>query len=269
MLLLVTRPGDTGQRLVAHLASLGQAALWWPAFDLLPPAEPALLQAAIERLAQYDLVVFVSPMAVRAFAAALGAAAWPEGAGIAGVGAATLRAVAGTLRPAAAVPQYGPRGPGAGDGGAEALWEALEALPVAPRHVLIVRAQAGREWLGDRLRAAGATVDEIEAYRRCPHQHPPGDWARLQVALAGGGPLAVLFSSTEAVGTVTPDLARQPWIDMPQVIALCVHERIEQAARGAGWRDVRRCEPEAPALLAVLAGTPSDPAAARSGAAAG
>ena len=57
---LVTRPGEAGQRLTSALRDRGQGALWWPAFDLLAPAELEPLQTLLERLADFDLAVFVS-----------------------------------------------------------------------------------------------------------------------------------------------------------------------------------------------------------------
>jgi uroporphyrinogen III methyltransferase/synthase len=255
--ILVTRPGEPGQRLAAQLAAAGRAALWWPAFDLLPPADPQAVQAAVASLAQHDLVVFVSPMAVRAFAAALDGAAWPDGARVAAVGGATLQAARAALRLGAAVRTCGPESTDAAEGGAEALWELLERLSPPPRHVLMVRAQAGRELLAERLRAAGAVVTELEAYRRTAHEPGAGDWAALRAALAApadASPLVVLFSSTEAVGAVTRRLDEGPGtVRAAGAIALCVHERIAQAARAAGWQDVRRCEPDADSVLTALA----------------
>ena len=259
MVVLITRPGEPGQRLAARLDALGQTAFWWPAFDLLPPTDPRHVQATLERLQDFDLVVFVSPMAVRALAGALGGAKWPSTTRVAAVGGATVHAVHAELPLAAAHTVIGPPGSDAADGGAEALWPLLARLDPAPQHVLIVRAQSGREWLGQQLRQGGAQVEELEAYRRVAHEPLASDWAAVRAALAGGpeslrGP-AVLFSSTEAVAVLTGALQRASLgPELPGAIALCVHERIAQAASSAGWRDVRRCEAEEGALLAALAG---------------
>jgi uroporphyrinogen-III synthase len=79
----------------------------------------------------------------------------------------------------------------------------------------------------------------------------------MRMALSKGpaplqGP-AVLFTSTEAVDVLTCALQREGLgPELPGAIALCVHERIAQAASSAGWRDVRRCAAEEGALLAAL-----------------
>jgi len=258
VVVLITRPGEPGQRLAARLDALGQTAFWWPAFDLLPPTDPQRVQATLARLPGFDLVVFVSPMAVRALAGALGGAVWPSTTRVAAVGGATVHAVHAELPIAAGHTVIGPPGSDAAEGGAEALWPLLARLDPAPQHVLIVRAQSGREWLGQQLRLGGAQVEELEAYRRVAHEPLSSDWASVRAALGGAQPLrgpAVLFSSTEAVAVLTSALQRAGLgPELPGAVALCVHERIAQAASSAGWRDVRRCEAEEGALLVALAG---------------
>ncbi len=270
MLILVTRPGDPGQRLAGRLCTLGHAALWWPAFDILPPDDFPALAGAIARLGEFGLAVFVSPMAVRAFAdAALSAVphfTWPASVAIAAVGGATRRAAIEIPGARAAV-ILGPEGESVGDGGAEALWPILAALPELPRRVLIVRAQSGRAWLADRLRTAGAMVEEQVAYRRVAHEPPASAWAALRAGLAHGGAasgpvaMAVFFSSSEAVDAVTQRL-RAAGFDPAALspgFALCAHDRIADAARAAGWRTTVRCEAEASAIGAALAtGLPAD-----------
>lgn len=259
MVVLITRPGEPGQTLAARLQRAGQAALWWPAFDLLPPTDPRPVRATLAQLAGFDLVVFVSPMAVQALADSMAASMpdlrWPVATRMAAVGGATLRAVGSLLQPGEGTTIIGPAGADAGEGGVEALWPAIAALRPAPRRVLIVRAQSGREWLGGKLRATGAQVEELAAYRRIAHAPTPHEWDGLHGAVGGEPPraLAVLFSSTEAVGALTPALvSARLGPQRAGAVALCVHERIAQAAAAAGWTDVRCCEPRADAVVAAL-----------------
>lgn len=258
-MILVTRPAPAGPELARQLAARACSVYWWPAFDVRAPADPAPLRAAIEALAQFDLVVFVSPTAVQAFADAARTAAgapapWPAGTVLAAVGAASLQAAL-QLPGAAAAHHAAPAGQTTADGGSEALWPVLAALQPMPRRALIVRAQSGRAWLAQQLADSGVRVQEVEAYQRCAHAPGEADWAALHGALARGERLAVLFSSSEAVGAITPvlrrDAALAPWIDA--AIGLAVHPRIGQALRAAGWRDVRDCEASVAALEAALA----------------
>ena len=235
----------------------GHSALWWPAFDLLGPGDPQALQACVRSLADFDLVVFVSPMAVQAFAAAMEAApgaGWPVATLLAAVGAATLQAARAGLPGAAAAPFVSPAGDAAGDGGSETLWQALDALQPLPRQALIVRAQSGRPWLAQRLLAKGIVVQEIEAYRRLAHTAEPEDWAALRSALLRGETLAALLSSSEAVSVVTHQLRADALAGaaLARAVGLAVHARIAEALHAAGWRDVRRCDASAASIAAAL-----------------
>lgn len=255
--------------LSAQLRSAGLDALWWPAFCLLPPDDPGALRSCVTRLAFFDLVVFVSPAAVRAFAPLL-TDAWPARAAIATVGAATAQAARALLPGSGLARIICPDGDTAADGGSESLWQALQTALPAPRHALIVRAQAGRRYLIDRLLGCGAKVEEVVAYRRVAHVPSTIQWAALQAGRLGGGRPATLYSSSEAVAVVKQSLEREPTLAAWLLggIALCVHERIEQTLRAAGLCDVRRCEPEPASIRGALAasanGTVTDSVTLRS-----
>lgn len=251
--LLVTRPQAPGRTLAAQLRAAGMDALWWPAFALMPPDDPAALRSSVERLALFDLVVFVSPAAVRALAPLL-TDAWPTRVAIAAVGAATAQAARTQLPQASQARIICPDGDTSADGGSESLWQAIQQALPAPRHVLIVRAQAGRQWLADRLLGSGAKVDEAVAYRRVAHVPTASQWAALRAAMQGNACLAALYSSSEAVGVVRESLQQEPAmaVRLRRGVALCIHERIEDALRASGLADVRRCEPNVPSIRQAL-----------------
>jgi len=252
---LVTRPAEPGRRLAAGLRANGCDALWLPAFELLPPPAGSLAEvrecAAV--VSRFDLVVFVSPAAVRAFAVHL-AGAWPTGTAIAVTGSGTREALRESVG-ATEAKIFAPCGSAAADGGAEQLWSALAPACAGLRTALIVRAQSGREWLGERLRGAGVAVRELAAYRRQAHAPAPAERAALQAALGAGSALAILYSSSEAVAAVGGQLAQAGispgW--QARCLALCLHERIGQAAAAAGITRVRLCSADLPAVLAALA----------------
>jgi uroporphyrinogen-III synthase len=270
-LVLVTRPQETGSKLAARLRDAGRDALWWPAFDLLPPEDPFALKARIARLADFDLVIFVSPAAVHAFASAFRRMyrgtpqhAWPRATRIAAVGAATREAALETLPGAREATIICPAGDTAAEGGTEALVTAIKGLAARPQSVLVVRAQRGRQRLLEWLQGHGAGVEEAVAYRRLPHEPGAAPWAVVQSCLARGGRLAVLYTSTEAVAVVAQQFAREPghadaWAD---AIALAVHERIERELRGRGFTDVRRCAMDVASILQALPAAPAPPPSA-------
>jgi len=250
---LVTRPGEAGQRLASALRDRGQGALWWPAFDLLAPAELEPLQTLLQRLAEFDLAVFVSASAVRGLASLDGCGTWPAATRIAAAGAGTLQ-LARSLLPGAAAARSIALAAHSDQSGSEALWEALQREPERARNVLIVRAETGREWLGERLREAGCRVEYASVYRRVVHSPSPEQRAALAASRGAGHRAACILTSSEAVAALDRQLAEAPdakaWLR--QGLALCSHPRIAQALRAAGYGQVVECEPSAPAVLEAI-----------------
>jgi uroporphyrinogen-III synthase len=257
-LIVITRPRPAGGVLAAALRASGSDALCCPAFDLLPSAEPQALDDALTRLASFDLVVFVSPAAVHALAAALprisGTGVWPPATSIAAMGAATRAAVLAQVEGAERVPMLCPAGDTAADGGSEALWPLVRAQRPPPRRVLIVRAQGGRQWLSEQLAGTGVAVEEIAAYQRLAHVPTAPESAALHAATAAGHRLAILYSSAEAIDVVAQQLGHDAALTAPLVrqIGLCVHERIAAALSRRGCKDVRLCAPEVEPIRRAL-----------------
>jgi uroporphyrinogen-III synthase len=94
---LVTRPAAAGQALADALRAAAHDVRWLPAFDMGPAPDEPSARAALARLADVDLAVFVSPAAVRATHRLLGASAWPGSTAIGAVGSATADTVRALL----------------------------------------------------------------------------------------------------------------------------------------------------------------------------
>ena len=121
------------------------------------------------------------------------------------------------------------------------------------QRILIVRGgdaegrPSGREWLADQLRAAGAEVDEVAAYRRAP---PAAEGLWTARAAAGAQDRSVwLFSSSEAVANLCQCMPQQRW---QQARALATHPRIAEAARSAGFGSVTMVRPMLDAVAASI-----------------
>ena len=144
---------EDAARYAAVLAPLGLEVVALPVTRSEPARDPAVLARAIAQ-GGYAAVVVASARAAEALHAARGAHALPE---VWAVGPATARALA-----AAGIPAEVP--PIARDG--RALAEAMVAgRALAGRRVLVPRAEDGRDDAIEILRAAGADVDAITAYR--------------------------------------------------------------------------------------------------------
>ena len=248
MRVIVTRPPAQAADWVARLHALGVDAVALPLIGIAPVNDPAPLHAAWAALPGTALAMFVSANAVAHFFAARPAgASWPAGtrAGSTGPGTAAALRQAGLppqqiVTPADDAPAFD----------SEALWALLAHEDWAGRRALVVRGEDGRDWFAETLRARGAEVGFVAAYRRLP---PALDAAgRRLVAEACAAPHAHLwlFSSSEAVGhlrTVAPDA------DWSAAHAVASHPRIAQAARDAGFGAVDM-QPPFPAALAAWLG---------------
>ena len=253
---LVTRPAPEAGRWVRALAERGIAAEALPLIDIVPiVGTPALIQAR-QALAGYAAVMWVSPNAVRGFLepnrplalqplaqAATEIRAWSPGPG-------TTQALLDAGWPADRVDEPAPDAP---QFDSESLWARVSAQARPGVRVLIVRGgdaagrPTGREWLATQLRAAGAEVQEVAAYRRAPPA-ADGAWRARAAAGASDGSLW-LFSSSEAIANLRQSLPTQDW---RRAQAIATHPRIAEAAQAAGFGAVHASRPTLDAVAASI-----------------
>jgi len=125
-----------------------------------------------------DWLVVASVRGVKALRAG-GLRQWPGGLRSAAVGPRTAEAL--SALGATPAPLVGARE------GAEGLWSAMEAAAEWPgTHTMVVTTPGGRTLLSERLRAAGAVVDEVEAYAMAPRpaEDIREDWGRVPLHAA-------------------------------------------------------------------------------------
>lgn len=251
MQLIVTRPLAQAGPWVARLQALGCSAQALPLIGIAPPRDPAPVRAAWQQLAQQMLVMFVSANAVEHFFAARPAGAtWPAGvlAGSTGPGTSAALLAAGVpaadlVQPPADAPRFD----------SEALWARLQDRDWTGRSAMIVRGEEGRDWLADTLRARGAQLSFVAAYRRLAPQLDAHQQALLATALARPAEHLWLFSSSEAVTHLRALAAQADW---SKSRALASHPRIAQAARAAGFAEVAIVPPTPEAVAQWLAAGP-------------
>ncbi|KAF1010069.1 MAG: fused uroporphyrinogen-III synthase HemD/membrane protein HemX [Burkholderia sp.] len=90
---VLTKPKGQSAALAAQLAAVGIEAFDFPLIDIVPLADPVLLDAAFERLDTYALVVFVSPNAIDRAQARFNAI-WPHSLPVGVVGPGSVAALA-------------------------------------------------------------------------------------------------------------------------------------------------------------------------------
>ncbi|MBO4119579.1 fused uroporphyrinogen-III synthase HemD/membrane protein HemX [Cupriavidus gilardii] len=267
---VVTRPAGQSRQLTEALQAAGVDVLSFPLLAIGPAADDAPLRAALARLPDFALVVFVSPNAIAyaldALALAQGAApVWPESVPVAVVGPASVAALA---ERGIAAPRHRVISPAGADGRAadldpadarfdsEALWAQLDVPALAGREVLIVRGNGGREWLGDQLREAGATVHAVEAYQRTMPVPGSMQWQAVRDGLKPGAPpQAWLLTSSEAVRNLDrlarDNLSPQEDAALREVQCIAPHARIAEQAATLGFTRVLLAAPGDEGLLAA------------------
>jgi uroporphyrinogen III methyltransferase/synthase len=235
---LVTKPGEAGAALASALCAAGATALHLPAFAIEPPADAVAARARLAGLDHFDLAIFVSPAAVRA-TRDLRPGAWPVATRIAAVGAGTAQVVHEALALAPHVQVIAPSSDAGNEApGSEALWPLLRTLQPAPRRVLILRAEQGREWLGERLRETGAEVSVLAVYRRSTRPWTAYATAgELQAALASAPTIVV--TSSEAARVVRENIDAIAPAARAGLRLVTMHPRIAAALTDAGFAQVR------------------------------
>lgn len=252
---IVTRPQPQADAWVARLQAQGVPAVALPLMRIESSARfDAEVALAWQTLATQALVMFVSPNAVLAFFAARPAGqSWPAGTWAGATGPGTVAALVSQgvapvqiLAPPADAPTFD----------AEALWNhALAGRDWAGRSALIVRGEAGRDWLADTLRRAGANVAALAAYQRAAPEWDGASSALLREIAAEPARHVWLFSSSQCVGHLlaveSPGHSLGELLDVP---VLATHPRIAETARQAGFSHVRPVSPDPGAIGTLLRG---------------
>jgi uroporphyrinogen-III synthase len=243
---LVTRPAEQAEAWVARLRIAGFDAEALPLIAIAPLSDQRGLHAAWAGLGARRLVVFVSSNAVvRFFAARPPDCAWPVGLVAAAPGPGTAEALsaagiaeAAIVAPASDAPQFD----------SESLWARLQERDWRGASVLIVSGDGGRDWLAERLRAAGAEVEAVPAYRREAPVFTGAEAQRLAQALADDA-VVWLFSSAEAIINLAHAAGNGRF---GNARAIASHPRIAERARSVGFGRVVEAGPRFDAVVACI-----------------
>lgn len=159
---VITRPAAQAGPLAQRVTALGRRACLLPLLEIEALPDQSGLKATLADLASYDLVAFVSPNAIDA--AFVHIQQWPAGVTLAVLGDGSRLALAAHGIDAGNAAIVSPLDAAHSD--SEHLLLSLDLPRLRGRKVLIVRGESGRELMADGLRAAGAIVTVVAAYRR-------------------------------------------------------------------------------------------------------
>jgi uroporphyrinogen-III synthase len=214
----VTRDEPDDGALSRALRHQGFVPVWCKVLEEQAPVDPHPLHAAAEALADFDLIVFSSARAARAVTRAR-STPWPAGVRTAAVGPRTAEAVvrAGVQT-----------SPLVGDGdGAAALWTVLAGEDWRGRRVLLPAVAEGHPLLATQLRAAGAAVEEVVAYRMVPRPQADilSDWS-------AAGPDAVVVASPSVAHGLVRALGADGLAALAAIVAIGPTTSAALAAEG-------------------------------------
>lgn len=249
-LVLVTRPAEQAVGWVERLRLSGLQAVALPLIAIRPAPDASSVIKIWDDIARCDMLVFVSPNAVQQFFALrpLGSL-WPAHTWAATVGPGSSRELRDAGVPASQVLE-----PAADSTSfdSEALWRQLDARDWQGTHVVLIRGDGGREWLGERLRERGARVDAVQAYSRGAPVLNHEEQGLLAAARAAPLAHVWLLSSSEAIDNLSTLVSTDA--DWSQAQAIATHERIAESARAHGFGRVALARPTLPAVVEAVRG---------------
>ena len=204
---VVTRPREHSGPLVAELERLGAEASVVPLIEVVPLEDGGELRRLVES-GDHDWIVFTSANAVRAVGGALGRLS----ARVAAVGPATANEVrGGGVEPAFVPDRFA----------AAEIADGLE--PLAGARVLLPQSEIAERSFAEGLRARGATVDVVDAYRTVALEPSAAELVRIQRADA------ILLASGSAAHSLAATGARSE-----TTLVVCIGPSTAEAARAAG-----------------------------------
>ena len=240
---LVTRARHQASKLSEGLRELGAEPVEVPVLEIQPPVSWQPLEAALHRIDSYHWLVFTSSNAVEAVLNRIAVARVPiahSRAKIAAVGQTTAAALENAGFKVDYVPEKYV---------AESL---VETFPddVEAKRFLLARAETARDVIPAALRAHGATVDVVDAYRNGIPASAPEDLSRALILPLDGA--AFTSSSTVSHLAQTARSAGVPF-PFPGVRAISIGPVTSQTLRESGWPPAAEANPhDVPGLIAAI-----------------
>ncbi len=246
---LVTRAEDQAGPFADALRQAGAVPVLASMIQLVPPKSFREVDAALDRLGDYDVLLLTSANAARFFgerAHARGIELGDLRASVVCVGPATAEAAMRFKMPVHGIPVE--------RFDAEGLLAELERRGVpAGSRVLLPRSEKAREVLPDGLRARGCVVDAVTAYRNIAPD-VDADWLRRQLAASELD--ALTFTSPSTVENFTDLLDDAARAGAERCVVVAIGRVTAEALRSKGLPpDVVAETPGVESLVAALIDT--------------
>lgn len=236
--IVVTRPAATATTLKRRIRACGGQVVNLPAMVLHASADSKATKAALAAAHSADVVVFVSPAAVRFAYALRPTLRFARTCLVCAVGAGTARAL--TRNKVAKVVWPRQRQD------SEGLLALLPLERLRGKRVVLIGAPGGRDLLVTALRSRRAHVEHLHVYHRDPPQFSARQLAALERA---GAPMVTLLSSTEALVNLRQVLPLQVFARLAAGELVVSSERLAGVARASLFAHVHVAASPAPVDL--------------------
>jgi uroporphyrinogen-III synthase len=242
---LVTRAAHQAGKLSEGLRALGAMPVEVPVLEMQPPESFEALDAALRGLGSYDWLILTSANTARALQQRAEALkielAQPAALKVAAVGEGTADVARQAGLHIVLVPESYV---------AESLVSSLESYPLGKK-ILLARAAVARDVIPNALRAAGANVDVVDAYRNVMPESAP---ERLRAALAERIDAVTFTSSSSVTHLVCAARAAGIAWPFPGVAAASIGPITSATLRESGWEPAVEANPsDIPGLIAAVA----------------
>jgi uroporphyrinogen-III synthase len=214
--IVVTRPEAQAKELATALERVGATAIVLPLVSVAPSSDSSVLREAIGELERYEWVVFTSANGVAAVRDQLPDSASLACVRVAAVGPATAAAIRDLGSEPAFVPDQFE---------ADAIADGLG--PLDGCRILLPQADIAPPRLADELRARGAIVDAIAAYRTRALTPSPGEIAELETGVD-----AVVLASGSAARSFASLVAHHDLLR--RALLVCIGPKTAAQAREVG-----------------------------------
>ncbi len=184
--ILITRPREQARELTDALRTHGAHVLVMPTIKIVEPETWTEIDRSIERLAEYDWIIFTSRNAVEYFCRRCSFDRPPSRLHLCAIGPATARALAARGLVADLVPESH-----TGEGVLAAFPRRLDGVKI-----LFPRGNLARDTVSEGLRRRGARVDDVIVYRTVMGDPPE---PRILRSLEAGTVDVVVFTSSSTV----------------------------------------------------------------------
>jgi len=218
---LVTRATHQAEPLCNLIEAHGGHVIHFPVLEI-HPLKPATLTTSIN---DSDIIIFISPNAVRCGLAALSNRSPLQNKKIAAVGKATARSLEAEGVVVDILPQ--------GDADSETLLTHPELQQVEGQQIVIVRGIGGRPLLGDTLLKRGAVLSYAEVYQRCcptvDSSELLNQWHNIQV---------ITSTSIDMLNNLVTLLGTKGHPQLMDTPLLVISQRMLQGAKALGFQQI-------------------------------